>query len=280
LRDQSVCPFRAFAVHRLAIEKKDAPSLLPRADERGTTLHAALHLAYRMLRSRETLEALGHEARRNLAERVVSDALADATQRNAPASYLATERARLVASVLDWFRVDLARPDFECETTEQNLEAQIAGVPFGIRIDRVDRDTSTDGRILIDYKSGTASPLQWRGVRLEEPQVPLYAVVLGGVREAALAEVAPLGSRLNGVAADPDRYERGPAIRMAAPTRLDAPTWTDLEERWRTSITSLARELASGVARVDPLHTGICRACHLRTLCRIDDRDTRFNDGD
>ena len=59
--------------------------------------------------------------------------------------------------------------------TEQNLEADLAGVPFRGIVDRVDRNS--DGEVVVsDYKSGKAPPRGYGGRHLR--QVLLYAAAL------------------------------------------------------------------------------------------------------
>ena len=59
--------------------------------------------------------------------------------------------------------------------TEQNLEADLAGVPFRGIVDRVDRND--DGEVVVsDYKSGKAPPRGYGGRHLR--QVLLYAAAL------------------------------------------------------------------------------------------------------
>lgn len=274
VRDQSLCPFRAFAVHRLGAELSRGPSSFPPADERGTTLHAALQLLYRDLHSRSELAALPSERRTALVARAVDAALSPSLRRRAPDAFVETERERLIDLMLNWIEVDLRRPEFLCESQESVHEFELAGARVRVRIDRIDRDVATNDAIVLDYKSGVVSPNHWQGSRPEDPQLPLYAAIVPGVREVAFAELRTAACRLNGVTADPARYPSpSPGIRMQNPNNWGADDWPTLVIRWRAIAESLVAEFRRGVVIVDPLHAGVCRRCHLQTLCRIGDRD-------
>jgi RecB family exonuclease len=272
IRDQSLCPFRAFAIHRLGATAPASVSLLPTPDERGITVHEALQHVYRTTSSRSALVALSAEERLEVAKSAARTALRASTQRSAPERFLASEEERLTRVLLDWFDVDMARPDFAVESVEQELTTVIAAAPLRIRLDRVDRDVATGERIVLDYKTGHAGQALWRGQRPEDPQLPLYTTAVAGVRCIAFAEVGATGSRLTGLAASPDRYARNTRIRVGGPSAFGAQTWDDLLAEWRAMVTSLAEAFLRGHAAVEPLHAGVCKTCHLHALCRIDDR--------
>ncbi len=64
--------------------------------------------------------------------------------------------------------------DVEVRSTEQNVKAVLAGVPFRGIVDRL--DVETDGLVVTDYKSGNAPAERYRSKRL--PQVLLYAAAI------------------------------------------------------------------------------------------------------
>ena len=75
----------------------------------------------------------------------------------------------------------------EVRATEQDVEAELAGVPFRGIVDRIDEEG--DGMIVTDYKSGKAPSHRFRRSRLD--QVLLYAAAV----EASTGEM-PVRARL------------------------------------------------------------------------------------
>ncbi len=71
-----------------------------------------------------------------------------------------------------WHLEDPATVDVRA--TEQDVEAELAGVPFRGIVDRIDQDG--DGIVVTDYKSGKAPSHRYRRSRLE--QVLLYAAAV------------------------------------------------------------------------------------------------------
>lgn len=280
VRNQSLCPFRAFAIHRLNLEPCRAPSPFPRPDERGTTLHDLMRRLCIEIPAQAALSRLSREERARIVADAVEWALQVSSQRGAPPFYLANERIRLLELALDWLEVDLDRPPFVTESTELAVETRLGGVPIRLRIDRIDRDLATGGRVLIDYKSGASAPTLWRGARPEDPQLPLYAVAMREVEDLAFALVRRKASRLQGVSAAAARYRAvpSPRIRMTEPADFGEPSWEDLVSQWRATATTLVEGHAVGRAEVDPIRPSVCRECHLHTLCRIDDGIVPYDD--
>ena len=84
-----------------------------------------------------------------------------------------------------WHLEDPAK--VEVRATEQDVEAELAGVPFRGIVDRIDEEG--DGMIVTDYKSGKAPSQRFRRSRLD--QVLLYAAAV----EASTGEM-PVRARL------------------------------------------------------------------------------------
>jgi RecB family exonuclease len=130
------------------------------------------------------------------------------------------------------------------------------------RVDDVD-----GGEVLIDYKTGTASPNDWLTDRPDAPQLPLYSILTDA-------------NRLKGVAFGLVRAGEGRAWKGYAPdgvlpgkpTKMkEAATLEEQVERWREVLVGLAEEFYGGNARVHPKHyPTTCARCGQRLLCRLD----------
>ena len=111
-------------------------------------------------------------------------------------AYLQLERQRLCALIDSWLMLELDRPPFEVENTEQKKTVNINGLRLNIRLDRVDKlvgEEGNAGRILIDYKTGEVQASRWLGPRIEEPQLPLYAIAgeVEQLRDIFFAQLRP-----------------------------------------------------------------------------------------
>jgi probable DNA repair protein len=257
LADQSACPFRAFARHRLGAEGLEAPAEGPDAIARGQLLHTLMARLWGELKTSAALE-------RGVAPALERAAAAAVAEARLEGRFAALERERLARLAREWLEIEKARDDFEVLATEEPRELEVAGLALRGRIDRLDR-LADGSHLLIDYKTGRQlSPRRWMGKRPDEPQLPLYAVTAKeDISAVAFAKLRHGEMRFMGYARDKD----------AVPKLTRYDSWDDLLSDWRKELESLARGFASGDARVDPkdgLKT--CRTCDLQPLCRVHER--------
>ena len=137
---------------------------------------------------------------------------------------------------------------------------------LNVRMDRVDEVDG--GEVLIDYKTGGASPNDWLTERPDAPQLPLYAILSDADRLQGVAfglVRAGEGRALKG-------YATTEGILPGKPTKLkEASTLAAQVERWREVLVELAEEFAAGDARVRPKsYPKTCERCGQRLLCRLD----------
>ncbi len=270
---QAQCPFRAFAELRLGACELDEP--MPGVDRRvrGLALHAALELAWRELGDSAALQSLEISGRVALARRCVAAALAQELPPGIPPRLERLEAEWQEAAVAALLATDAGREPFEAVALEQPLETAFAGLPLRLRVDRIDRTAS--GLVLIDYKTGTPRPGQWRGARPEAPQLPLYAVMTQGhVAGIAFVAVGARDARYLALGA-PDAGLPGltPAERFRIAEDIEPGLdWPEIKARWAAWLARLAEQHRLGHAAVDPKQPQTCRLCHLETLCRVDRR--------
>ena len=271
IRDQSACPFRAFARYRLHASQQRAPHSYPDATERGIAIHAAL---------RETFDRLGpfidlSRIDADTIDAAVNDAVSNAvaTYRRLPDEFRSAERDRLKNLLLEWLRLEQTRPPFRVVATERATTLPLAGIEFQLRIDRIDEVGPRGGRLVIDYKTGAMSPQVVLGVRPEEPQLPMYALSVPDSVAIGFAQVRSGECRLNGWAGDLPAM-RSPDVRFQPPPADVNGSWSDLQGAWRDRLTNLADDFHRGVVDVDPRDAKACRECDLHALCRVrEDRE-------
>ncbi|MGH9596567.1 MAG: PD-(D/E)XK nuclease family protein [Edaphobacter sp.] len=137
---------------------------------------------------------------------------------------------------------------------------------MSVRMDRVDEVAG--GEVLIDYKTGTASPADWLTERPDAPQLPLYAIL----SEAERLQGVAFGLVRAGEGRGLKGYAAADGVLPGKPAKLkEAATFGDQVERWRQVLAGLAEEFYAGDARVDPKHyPQTCEHCDQRILCRLD----------
>ena len=269
LAAQSACPFKAFAVHRLAACVLDAPTAGVDPATRGQFVHHALHELWGKLMSRAALAALDPAA---LQERVRA-ALQDAARRllaGQPPGLVEIEIEDAMRRVLELLDIEVSRPAFEVVQREQRVSIDLGGLRINGQVDRVDRVPG--GLVIIDYKTGEAGARNWHGERPAEPQMPLYAQAFRAeLAGLAYATLKPGAVGFAGMARSADVL--GPAL--SGHEVVAEETWQERLDEWRSVLEALAGAFAAGDARVDPLHLagpdGTCARCHLATLCRRDE---------
>ncbi len=251
LTDQSLCAFRGWAIHRLGIRSPTLQTILPNKAELGSVLHEVLAQTTEAMPNRETLAGASEGA----FDQIVDSAI-DAQEW--PTEFARIETARVGHLIRAWLALELARPEFDVVSVEQDIEVEIGGISIRARVDRIDQ--SGESRIVIDYKSGRSSINDWLPPRLDAPQVPLY--FLHEAADAAAYLQLDDGVRLSGIG---DSHVRSKGIQSA--DRLGFTSMDELAVAWREALDTLAQEIVSGSNTPMP-STRACSQCHLAPLCR------------
>ena len=253
LADQAACPFRAFARWRLGAEELEEPSPGLDARDRGMLLHALMREIWSQLKNKASLD-------KELKPVIARAADAAVKELGLEGRFAELERVRLARVAAEWLDIERGREDFEIAFLEHPRTVAVAGLEFSSRIDRMDR-LARGGFILIDYKTGRATPKQWEGPRPEDPQLPLYTVAAEEELAAvAFAKLKPGDMKFMGFA----RAEKLlPGVKLYR-------DWPSLLAQWRQDADALGASFAAGEAGVDPKNDlKTCRQCALQTLCRV-----------
>ena len=181
------------------------------------------------------------------------------------------ERMRLARLAREWLSVEGERGDFEVVAREEKRTLAAGGLSFSGRIDRMDK-LAAGGHVLIDYKTGRATPNDWLDERPDDPQLPLYAIAAKeDIAGVAYARIKTGEMRFMGFTREADQLPKAKA----------AESWPGLFAVWRRELDVLGREFAQGVAAVDPKRgLATCRHCDLHPLCRVHERIAAMEDDD
>ena len=268
LKNQAECPFRAFAIHRLASKQKEFAELDMDESFRGTVIHKILELFWNEVRTSEILHIMNEtgklfpQIQKNVQEGMQAFALGGSRQRR----FYVLESERLVSLIREWMEKELERPSFEVLGTEELREVQFDGLNLKLKLDRVDK-TPNGKFILIDYKTGQAAPpTKWFEDHIQEPQLPLYALQIP-TDAVAFANVRRGEYKFKGVAAQDDIIP--PLKSDYSKHNPDIQSWDRLKTFWKDNLTRTANEFLEGRLEVDPIDgEDICRYCDQITFCR------------
>jgi len=272
IKNQSDCPFRAFATHRLGIFslEETSPGIEPK--RKGSLIHLALEYIWKRLKTQKDLAALKHDELLELIDASIDyswnnlSIITDTKSRE-------YERKRMRGILIEWLKLELNRPIFRVVGIEQEYLMQLPSGSerqFSVRMkaDRMDEDGS-GRRILIDYKTGAKQAVsRWLKERIEEPQLPQYALAAGLDADGAVAfaRVRSGDMAYEGLCGE----DIGISGIVACDGRRGAPRdWRHVLDEWRENINALAAEFVDGRCDVSPRDANVCRYCGLEAICRI-----------
>jgi probable DNA repair protein len=278
LKNQALCPFRAFAANRLLADGLEAPTGGISPALHGSLLHRALERFWRETTSHAGLSALDGEALRDRVRGHVKAVLEREPGLRRQPALRTVEADRLLRHMLSFLELELQRQPFEVIGIERELVAEIEGQPIRLVLDRVDR--SADGeQVIIDYKTGKVQPGQWFGSRPEEPQLPLYANTADPAPTAvAMAVIREDGCEFKGVS-QREGLLPGLPPKATKSTEFLVEAGRDMPQtiaRWREALQTLMADFLAGEAAVDPKHgRRTCQEsyCTFQSLCRINELD-------
>jgi ATP-dependent helicase/nuclease subunit B len=271
-RDQSECPFRAFARRRVASEPLETPRPGLDARERGTLVHEMMKSVWKKLGTSDALAAAGESDLAALLAACAGEAIASLKRRPdvLAGRYGELERARLIRLAAGWLAVERTRPGFTVSALEEKRPMTFGGVTVNAKLDRMDR-LDAGGHAIIDYKTGECKTASWMGKRPQEPQLPMYA--LGGGEEVvavAFGVVKTGESRFRGLSREPGLIPGVVTIdKDYAAKKMMYRDWNALVGEWRIELDSIGRGFAGGDARVDPKRADTCKNCDQPMFCRI-----------
>ena len=266
LKNQSNCPFRAFAEHRLDAGPINTKTVGFHAMDKGSLAHRMFEKIYDVLTSHSELKECGKSGYQNLARTAGQQILKKFNARRLqpiPDEWLQIELQRLTDLAGQWFEVEtFYRADFKVIEKEQLKEIDIAGIPVRIRIDRVDQ-VGSDKIEVIDYKTGNCTLNDILGERPRDPQLMIYACSMDKIDDVAYAQIKRGDVGLKALSdfrvKDVTGYSRYGDLTQ------------EVIDSWRETIFKLANEFLEGESEVSPLDSNVCSYCHLDSLCRIGD---------
>lgn len=277
--NQALCPFKAFALHRLNIRPLEEVGLGLDARQHGNLLHASLELFWASVKTQAALLEMEPEQRQSLIDSCIQTAIDDITL---PESLRTLEVQRVSLLIDEWLtHCEARREPFEVLSLEQRQTIEHGGIVMQVMIDRID---SIEGQpVVIDYKTGTSSKINtWANRRIVNPQLPLYVLSSDETQGASFAQVARHQCRFLGVTSEESLL---PGVKTTVrksqnsqATERELDNWQDWRLHWQEALDAVALEVRQGLASVTPMKNA-CVHCDLKSLCRISD-DPALDDDD
>jgi probable DNA repair protein len=261
LKQQALCPFKAFSEWRLHARELESPLPGLRAKDRGSILHKAMELFWNQLQDHANLIAEDENSLKKITDTCIDKALlAIPNAHTHHQKYLTLEKQRLHKLILDWLEIEKRRPPFKVLTSEKSVDINLNHLHFTVRIDRIDEVNGK--KLIIDYKTGKNNDVNsWLGERPDEPQLPLYALLdTENTIGITFAQIVPGKNCFKGISAG--------SIDIKGINT--SPSWQEQLSAWNQTLTSLSDDFYSGIAKVDPKDpVETCQWCSLKSLCRI-----------
>lgn len=258
LSAQSKCPLMAFIDYRLGARRQlevVEEGLQP--NHLGTLVHVVLEQFWLEMKTQSNLLVMEADA---LAQRV-DELLAVAMQplqNQADEAYLALEKQRIQALILDWLDLEKQRPAFAVVATESEHILEIGGLKFQTKLDRVDALEDFSGqRLIMDYKTGRANAGDLLKEPIEAPQLAVYLHAFAGDEVIGLGYGilhSDDGVKLDFVLAEdgilPKSRSQKVFSQLASKANgaFEGLAWEDFIQALRDEVTDLASRLQQGDA--------------------------------
>lgn len=267
MKDQALCPFKAFATWRLHARSLDEPVPGLSKRERGTILHDIIENIWGKIADQKSLLSLSdHDLKMLIMNTIDTVVQASKLIQYQGKQYIELEKARLLNLVYQWLQHEKSRPPFKIDSLEKSTEISIGKLKLETRVDRVDI-LENDDKLLIDYKTGSSLDINnWFTDRPEEPQLPIYALNTPSIAGISYAQLYMGKMSFVGIS----NYDLEiDGIKPVNKIRNAESEWNKQIDKWKISLNALADEFSDGLAIVSPKNGPVtCNWCNLKPLCR------------
>lgn len=266
LKQQALCPFNAFAVHRLGAKPFETPKIGLSPLERGNILHLALELIWEELGSQAALLAMSVDDTDKFIKSHLQTAIDKTLSQRFDLGprFREIEHQRLQQQLQQWMEIESQRPPFEVLGVEVSRNLQLGKLNLSLRLDRLDKilvdpesppedSNLTTQEFIIDYKSGNSNIKNWIGERLEEPQLPLYTMTDESIDSIAFAQINTNAITFTGLA---QSISPAPGVISWLDEKSRAKitpqqSWEEQKKVWRCDLELLAKNYTDGMAELN-----------------------------
>jgi probable DNA repair protein len=265
LKNQALCPFRAFALHRLKAMGFEKLTIGLADHERGNLVHMMLEKFWVKVKTQQQLLAYTSEELEELIHETAFKTVKHFVDYNPykanklPSIFQKLEINRLETLLQRWLAIEIQRPTFVVSSIEESREVNLAGLTLKVRTDRMD-ELSNGKKIVIDYKTGIVPAISLNDERPEHPQLLLYTLLDSDVKALAFAQVKADAPLLKGNSEEETNINGIKVIN-----------WEEERQQWEQKLLELAKEFLQGKHQALPKKDSVCDTCDLQGICRIRD---------
>ncbi len=283
ISNQSSCPFRAFAKHRLNIAPLEGFSRGLNSLARGIAIHIGLENLYGNFSNSNELAQLSNASAANIVAKATKEAIAYLQQdykRVMTPRFAALEETRIATLLSLFLDMDRKRVPFDILFQEKKYVWHHGDLRLSIKVDRIDQ-LNNGALALIDYKTGKSAPKResWLEDRPEDMQLPFYFAVASDTESSPVQALAIAHVNIEkleySALVSSDNFMSG-----IVPIGQDddvSESWDELTALWQQRVINVADEFVLGEARVDPVNgTKTCQYCQLQPLCRINETNSQI----
>lgn len=278
---QANCPFRAFAQLRLRAVDLPLPKKIDSIRPlRGLIVHTVLENIWREVK---TVEQLKKRDEHSLAQSVIKE-LDFVIKRNEivhalPIQLVEIEKKQLFNLIFKWLKYEQDSHEFmgnfQILELEKTIPAHFCGFSFRVRIDRI-HEVMSNKLGVVDYKTSQSEfhLTNWfdERNRLQDPQVPLYAVLISkmnqeiNINQVLVGKIHRAKPKWVGIYKNNDNIG---VIGFRTNDQVKVMSWNTIFEYWEKALTAIGNTFREGFAPVDPHKKTTCAYCHLQILCRV-----------
>lgn len=246
LKNQSTCPFNAFARHRLWATDFEQPSIGLEAIDRGSIVHEILYRLWANWKTSSVFNGLSNGQLNDQIEQTIDDVLSHQATINSILlgdNFKQLEQQRLNKIIKQWLELERQRQPFKVVATEQKKKICFGELSISLIMDRLD---CVDGQtMVIDYKTGSLKANLWLGDRPKDPQLPLYILA---------TNPQPLGCSFACLKGNEQKF-----IGISKDLMIQGVTpsddWDVQLQEWQLATNNLAKEFVEGKAILENYNT-------------------------
>jgi ATP-dependent helicase/nuclease subunit B len=237
LRNQFICPFNSFAIHRLRAKPLEPPHQGINKRQRGILIHEILFTLWSKWKNSESLARLSDtEITSQINESIDLtfsryDRFIDSLN---GIRYRSLAKFQICRLIEEWLTKEKLREPFEVMALEQMFTIEFGELSLQLFVDRV--DLVGDKILIIDYKTGGIKPRGWDPEHLKEPQLPLYVLA---------CQPSPNGCAFAQLTINCVRLI-GESDGLLSPELTEMEEWQTRISDWKTGLEKLASSFSSG----------------------------------
>ncbi|MEE3003574.1 MAG: PD-(D/E)XK nuclease family protein [Pseudomonadota bacterium] len=265
IKEHQNCHFRGFAKFRLGLKDISDANLGLNPRDKGIIVHEILQNYFTKFKAQPQQELTDEQ--QNFLQNKIKSTVKKYLQnkpRSGNSNYIKSEINIISKMLKEFFVLESERPKFSIASIEHKHNINVSDITIKCVIDRIDKINDNE-YILLDYKTGVASPAAWFGERISDPQMPIYSLNYKNKLAAiSFIKINHIKVCYSGLTQE-SHYFNG----LQTKYQNYFSDWQNLENYWQTQISEMIRSYSNGSTILNPAVKSICYSCEYQRLCRI-----------